>query len=156
MPAVHFKKLAGAWFLFTTYGDNLPGVRFVRDYVPKQKYSIPATAYHRALWLIRDMDRMRQEADALLTVSTLPADHIASRSGAVYDSVVNAVNKREKYLRDIDIINESLQEIPEEYRDGIMRSIINRDPFPLIADRTTFSRWKSRLISSVARRAGII
>ena len=130
----------------------------MRDYVPKkQKYNIlPRSAYHRALWLIRDRDRLQQAADDLLTVSALPADHIGGKGGAFYDPVAIAVSKRERYLKELEIINEALKEIPEEYREGILQSIIDQKPYPLTADRTTFSRWKSRLITSVASKAGII
>ena len=129
----------------------------MRDYVPrKQKYNISRTAYHRALWMIRDRDRLQQAADDLLTVSALPTDHIGSKGVSFYDPVVIAASKRERYLKELDVINEALQEIPEEYREGILQSIMDQKPYPLTADRTTFSRWKSRLITSVASKAGII
>ena len=123
------------------------------DYVPK-KYSIPKTAYHRAIWLIRDMDRIQNAADSLIMVCH--GDYAVGNNHAHSDPVFRAVKQRERYLKDIDIVKSALEVIPQEYRTGVLQSITDRKPYPVDASRSTYGYWKTKLIQEVALRAGYI
>ena len=124
----------------------------MRDYAPtKGKYSLPRSVWNRSIWLIRDRDRLKAEADNLLYVQARPADPIPGKGGKA-DPVAKAAIKREKFLRQVEAVDDALEIVPPEYRKGVIRSVINMDPYPLDACRSTYSRWKSCFVYEVARR----
>ena len=47
-------------------------------------------------------------------------------------------------------IEQALQEIPEEYRQGVFDNIMYHTPYPLTAHYKTWQKWKQRLIYKVA------
>lgn len=92
----------------------------------------------QTLWFIRGYDRRRAEAESIL-----------------YRSPENA-GEREALLAENRIIDNALENIPEEYRAAILSNVCYRVPYPLcIADRTTYSRWRVRFITEVARNIDI-
>ena len=119
-----------------------------------QRY-LPTTVRNRVIWLIRDSERLQQEADDLLTVASGLSPQIRSKGGHG-DPVFRAVKKREKNLKRLKAIQDALQDIPEEYREGVFRSIRDRDPYPQDADRSTYSRHKQKLIYDIAVRLSYI
>ena len=122
----------------------------MKDYVPtKGKYVIPKAVWNRTLWLIRDYDRMKLEADVILT-SFGGSIIAAGGTSGVSDPVARKAILRSNYLEAIRAIERSLEDIPECYRKGIWNSIQHRDRYPLDADRTTYSRYKQRYIERVA------
>lgn len=146
-------------YFFHEVGPPLESLRCflsMRDSYPKKnKYCIPRTVWFRVLWLLRDRDRMEQEADDLIKISTRPVDAISSSGGVHSDPVYRAVAKREHFLKEVDVIDQTLKEVPAEYRSGVWDSIQGR-PYPMNADRTTYSRWKSRYIRDVAVKMGFM
>lgn len=127
----------------------------MRDYcITKGKYSIPRTVWSRCIWLIRDRERLQREADELLGTRANSLDHIWS--GGPSDPVAAAAEKRERFLKEIRTIDKAMEGIPEEYRKGILDSIIKRDPYPLDANRGTYSRWKARYVHDLAELKGYL
>ncbi len=128
----------------------------MRDYQPKKsKYLLPASVWHRTLWLIRDHDRLQSEANQLINIASRSMDALPGRQGTHSDPVGNAVIKRDRFLKDVAIIEKALERIPEEYRKGVWQSI-QGGSYPLDADRCTYSRWKSKYIYDVAAEMGYI
>lgn len=126
------------------------------DYTPtKGKYTIPGTVWNRTLWLIRDYDRMKLEADTILT-------HYGGSlifSGGSYDvsdQVARKVMLRENYLDSIKVIEKAFADVPEEYREGIWNSIQHRERYPFDADPSTYSRQKRKYIKTVAEAMNYI
>ena len=128
----------------------------MRDYQPKKsKYVLPPSVWHRTLWLIRDHDRLQAEADRLLDITCRPSEIPVTKGGIHSDPVVKAVIKRERFLKDVEVVDKALETIPEEYRSGVWQSI-QGGHYPMDADRCTYSRWKSRYIHDVAAAMGYI
>lgn len=129
----------------------------MRDYCPtKGKYTIPRAAWNRVIWLIRDYDRLKQEADQLIMVrDKAPGDMAPAGRGGRSDPVAVAAIKRERFLKDIAVMDDAMELIPQEYRKGIWRSL-QGGTYPKDADRCTYSRWKSRYIYAVAEKMGYI
>ena len=128
----------------------------MRDYQPKKsKYILPKPVWHRTLWLIRDHDRLQSEADQLVTITSRPSDTPGGRRGTHSDPVANAAIKRERFLKDVEVIDKTLERIPKEYRAGVWQWI-QGGTYPLDADRVTYSRWKSKYIYDVAAEMGYI
>ena len=119
------------------------------------KYLLPASVYNQTVWLIRDYQRMRDEAEALLGDSAKVMDGMPHGSPSP-DGVVNKVIQRDKYLEKCKAIEEAFLSIPQEYRQGVSDSIMYRTRYPNNADRRTYGRYKAKVIYLVAYRLGMI
>ena len=107
----------------------------MRDYQRKRdrKYILPRSVYHRVLWLLRDYDRLLEE---------------------LAETDDNGL--MEKCLNEIDVMDQALEKVPVEYQTGIWDNIIHGKAYPLMADRSTFGYWKSKLIYNVAIDSGYV
>ena len=119
------------------------------------KYILPASVYNQTIWLIRDYQRMKDEAEALLEDSPKPQDGMPHGSPSP-DGVVNKVIQRDRYLTKCSAIERALASIPQEYRQGVWDSILFHTRYPANADRTTYGVYKSRMIYTVAKELGMI
>lgn len=128
-----------------------------RDYQRKlnNKYQLPREVYHLTLWQIRDYDRMKDEAEAILTESLPPPDGQPKGTGTG-DEVASKAARREEYIRKTRAVEEALEIVPEEYRRGVWRNVTEWKAYPKDADRSTYGRWKSRFVYETARRLGIV
>ena len=117
------------------------------------KYILPQQVWLQTINLIRDYYRMKEVADDLIATAPVK-DGTGIRSG-VSDPTFAKVVKRERHVKMTDIIDEEKNKIPVEYRHGVWNSIMYRTPYPLDADRSTYSRWKSRFVYNVAVCANI-
>lgn len=123
----------------------------MRDYQRKKnnKYILPNAVYHQTLWCIRDYYRMKERMDEILMESPAPPDGMPSDHN-LSNEPQNKAEKRDPLFIKTQIIESSLTEIPEEYRKGVWENIQHGSGFPRTADRSTYGRWKSRYIYSVA------
>lgn len=128
----------------------------MRDYNRRKgKYILPMAVFHQVLWQVRDYYRLKAEADAILDESAPPPDGMPHGDPSP-DGVFNKVARRMELLRVPDLIDDELSKIPLEYRHGVWRNILYRTAFPNDADRTTYARYKSRMIYNLAERQGMI
>lgn len=126
----------------------------MRDYQrhKNNKYILPRAVWHKTLWEIRDYYRMTEEAENLLVAS--PSSDGTGRKGSIGDPTFAKASKRERLLRRIDVIDEAKATIPDEYRKGVWDSVMYGTRYPDDADRTTYARWKSRFVYTVAVKLG--
>ena len=117
----------------------------------KSRYILPRNLYMATLYQIRDYYRMKQEAEAELTASPEPPDG-QPRGTVIGNTVESAAIRREKYVLMVKIVDEALEEIPEEYRRGVWRNVMNGEPYPDDASRNTYGNHKSRFIYEVAKK----
>lgn len=130
-----------------------------RDYQRKinNKYKLPRAIYHQTLWIIRDYDRMKKQLEETLNSSSYSSDvNRFIKTNFVSDPVLNKVIKREKYIKYVTIIENSLNVIPTEYQRGVWDNITKYKAYPLDADRSTYGRYKSKFIHEVAERFDLI
>lgn len=120
------------------------------------KYVLPDAVYHQVLWQIRDYYRLKSEAEAIIeeTGSTI-GDGMPHGSPSP-DGVFNKVQRRIDLLRIVDMVDKEMAMIPREYQQGVWRNILYRTAFPMDADRSTYARYKSRMIYNIAERQGLI
>lgn len=117
----------------------------------KSRYTLPRNLYMATLYQIRDYERMKDEAWALLDSSPEPPD--GQPKGTVVGNPVEAAAiRREKYVQIIRIIDEALEEVPEEYRKGVWKNIQRGERYPDDASRNTYGNYKSRFIYEVAKK----
>lgn len=129
----------------------------MRDYQRKKqsKYILPKAVYHQSLWKIRDYYRLKEAAEDLMYSSNNSEDN-TSRTNIPSDVVASTVVKRDKFLFTVDNIDKALIEIPIEYRKAIWDNIQYEMPYPIYADRSTYGRYKSKLIYLVADKLELI
>ena len=124
----------------------------MRDYQRRKnnKYYLPKSVYHRTLWVIRDYERMKEEAESLVEISGVNTDGMP-RGNEASDQVSRMAIKRCDLLKDVNVIDMALELIPEEYRAGIWNNIQYNKSYPTYAGVRTFARYKAIFIHSVAK-----
>ena len=111
------------------------------------KYKLPNTVYHSALWKIRDYYRLKELADNVIFEKSKEG---GCGKNFVSDKVASAVIRRQKYFSEINLIDETLKQIPSEYRKGVWKNIHFNQPYPLDASRSTYGKYKSEFIYRIA------
>ena len=123
----------------------------VRDYQPQKnnQYLLPYSLYRKTLAFIRDYERMRLEYTHIGQESPPPPDGMPRGSSSGNPTERNGIRRAE--LHDsIKAIEDALDMLPEEYRKGVWRNIIEYKRYPKDADVRTYSRYKQRFIYHVA------
>jgi len=129
----------------------------MRDYQRKRgKYTLPREVYLQTLWQIRDYDRLCQKYAETVTESPAPSDGTPRAKGITSDPTYQKAVKLEHIGRVILAIETARDMVPEEYRPGVWASVMYREPYPIDADRTTYGRWKSKFVYTVAEKLNFI
>ena len=128
----------------------------MKDYqrMKNHKYILPRAVYNQTIWRIRDYYRLKETADDLITGSGCMDG--MPRSQEISDRTCQAVLKRERYMKDVTLIESELRLIPCEYQKGVWNSIMFGERYPDDAHRVTYSDYKSKFIFSVAHRFGFV
>lgn len=132
----------------------------MKEYQRKKnnKYILPTPLYNQIIWQIRDYYRLKEQYNSIPTEGKSVSDIDGMPHGKVSgdDGMVNMVEKMQRLSTIIKIIDKERDSIPEEYRQGVWNNIMYRMAYPDDADRTTYARWKSRMIYNVAKNEGLI
>ena len=129
----------------------------MRDYQRKKgKYILPDAVYHIVLWQIRDYYRLKEEAEAIIEEGGALNNDGMPHGSPSPDGVFHKVQRRMELTKITDMIDEELEQIPKEYRMGVWRNIHYRTAFPDDAGRSTYAKWKSRMIYRLAERQGLV
>ena len=125
----------------------------MRDYQRKKdnKYILPRAIWHATLWVIRDYDRMKAEAEAILAESPPPPDGLPKGSGTG-DSTASKAIRRAELLGKCRAIEEALEAIPVEYRKGVWEAVTEWKRYPDDAARRTYQRAKGKFVYEAATR----
>jgi len=107
----------------------------MRNYQRKRNnpYRLPHNVYMQTLYIIRDRDRLQRELQHIREAPEM-----------------EAVSER------IRAIDEGIASVPEEYRQGVFRSIAYGDPYPITAGEATWRRWRSRMAYYVAKNLKLL
>lgn len=124
----------------------------MRDRQPYKNnpYYLPRTLYNQVIAIVRDYDRKLEKVNDVLYGNVPPPDGMP-RGTVVGDPVGMKVEAVEAPLREIEAINRALNAIPEEYALYIFDNVRYGDPYPDIAHRNTWSKWRKRFLYQVAR-----
>lgn len=122
-------------------------------YNQKQFY-LEKEVYYQALWMLRQYPALKAEYADL--VQSSPSLDGQPRSTDPGDPTGEAAARAAVVSAKIRIIETALAKIPGEYRAGLLLNIVDREPYPAIANRSTWKAWRRRLIYFVARGAGMI
>ena len=118
----------------------------------ERDYKLPQDVERRTYWLIRSYPRLLAEYEALLWKT--PMKDGQPRGTATSDPTEAAVERTERIKAKIGAVRKGLSQIPEEYRDGVLRKITDKAEWPVYADTSTWNRWLRRFKWYVAREMG--
>jgi hypothetical protein len=111
-------------------------------------YKLPHNLYMRMLYLVRDYERIKSERADIL-YSSPPQD------GQPHSGLGNPTEAKGVRLAMLDneclAIENALENIPKEYRKGVMDNICYGTQYPYTADPETFGRWRRRLLYNAAK-----
>ena len=114
-----------------------------------KKYKLEKEVYFETIWYIRQYPSLLREYEEIMTGSAmwgkLKLDGMPHGS-ATSDMVAQTAEKLANIAGKISPIQKALNRIPEEYREGILGNIIERKPYPIEADVSTWKRWKRRFV----------
>lgn len=116
-------------------------------------YKTPHNLYMRMLYLVRDYERIKAERADILCSS--PA-HDGQPHTGLSNPTENKAIKLAMLSQDCEAVEKALQDVPEEYRKGIMDNICYGAPYPYTAHRNTYSYWRTRLLNTVAKNLNIL
>lgn len=127
----------------------------MRNYQRKKNnpYLLPHNLYMRMLYLVRDYERIRSEREDILNGSP-PVD------GIPHVGVGNPTEQKAIKLamlgRECEAVEKAIETIPKEYRKGVLRSINDKEPYPITAGEATYRRYKYKLTYMTAKFLQII
>lgn len=116
-------------------------------------YKLPHNLYMRMLYLVRDYERIRSEREDILAAS--PAPDGVPHSGTGNPTEQKAI-KLAMLGRECEAVEKAIETIPQEYRKGVLRSIKNREPYPITASESTYRRYRYKLTYMTAKFLQII
>lgn len=129
----------------------------MRDYQPKQNnpYWMEKSVYRRVLAFVRDYDRMVRDYHAILHETA--ASDGQPRSSVSGDPVERKVERMDVLWHDIRVIDLALENIPEEYRDGVLDNVrYGGWPVDIPAHHKTWLYWRQRFLFYVAKMGKFI
>ena len=124
----------------------------MRDYQPKYKnpYYLEHTVYRRALALVRDYPRLIQAREETIwqAAAAMPGGG-RSLPGKPTEAKALRIGVMED---DIRIVERALKKIPKEFRQGVLDNVLfGKRIEDLPGARSTWSRWRGRLLWGVAK-----
>lgn len=136
---------------------DLGGDEMGADYQRKKNnpYYLPRTLYRRALAIIRDYERQKEEINNIL-FGTSDKDGIAVSGGFAGKPTEEMAVRLDKYHRDVDAVEKALSKIPPEYQKGVFRNIVYRENFSDTACYNTWTKWKQRFVWNVAKNKDLV
>lgn len=124
----------------------------MKEYQPKKNnpYYLPTTLYMRAVYLIRDYDRLKQEYENLPWESPKPLDGQPRGTGIANPTEQKAI-RRAVMLDEMKAIEQAERVIPEEYRRQVFENTKDKKPYPMGASYSTWRRYRQKFIWQVAK-----
>ena len=117
-------------------------------------YILPRILYRRILYLVRDYDRIKEQWESIL--HERPKLDGQPKATTVTDTTARIAIRRERLKILMEAVEQALIQIPDEYRDGILRHITDSEHFPDTAHLNTWKSWQARLLYRIAERLGEI
>lgn len=116
----------------------------------KEHRKTPKAVRQQCIWMIKDYERLSSLAKRGVESSRFGPYEIVlyadEKEGLIPAGVVdNAMHK-------VNCINLALEDIPVEYRNGIISNIIYHKRYDSMADIKTWEDWKNRFIENLARK----
>ena len=118
-------------------------------------YTIPEHVWRECICIIRDYDRAKEEYESLLCESAAAPNGMPKAKSPSSPTERIAIRRAQMSIR-LCAVEEAFTVIPTEYRQAIWDNIVNRSDYPIYTHRSTFVRWKRRMIKCLAERLLLI
>lgn len=118
------------------------------------RYILPTAVWNKTIWQIRDYYRLKEARDDI--IYQRGADDGMPHGSGTGDPTFQKAEKLARVQDVVKVIEDALEQIPQEYRKGVWDNVQFRSPYPDDADRTTYSRMKARFVYTVARKLDYI
>ena len=108
---------------------------------------IPKAVYYQCIWLIKDMDRLRQ-LEAI-------GSYIDKDDEFVYfvdsSDVIRKADVIEQAVWKLGCVRDALMKVPQEYRQSTLDCITYNVPFGDMAHENTWRKWRNVFIAELAK-----
>jgi len=120
----------------------------MRDYELKAA-GLPKHVYRQVRAVVQGYEKTKTEYDAILYESLPPPDG-QPRGTGVSDDTSRRAMRRARLAEKLEVVEQAILIVPEEYRQGVWDSAVLGIPYPLDADRSTYWRHKAKFYRKVA------
>ena len=114
-----------------------------------KKYALPNELYRQTVWFIKQYEQKQTEYKTVFWSyveadgqprATMPGNPTQSRG-----------MRAARLSQDLKAVEDALQRLPEYYREPVLQNTVNKKPWPCLADRKTYCKYKRMFVWWVAR-----
>lgn len=113
-----------------------------------KNYQLQKETYMKTMWFIREYYSIKDRYESILGKSSTPDGQ--PRGTAIGDPTGQTAIAISELSTRLNAIVGGLETIPKEYRAAIFDNIVNRQPYPDVAGRKTWKKWRKRYVYAVA------
>lgn len=114
------------------------------------KRVMPRAVYYQCIWMTRDIDRLEELASREKDLQDFSREEIVLLADEREDIISTNLIKEASFR--MRCINDALDAIPEEYREGVIEIIKKVRPhYPDTAHENTWNKWKRCYIYTLAK-----
>lgn len=118
----------------------------------RNKFRVPKSVYYQCIWLLKDIDRLRRLEAA--------AEYHRNEDEFVCfvdeDDIIKDSNVLEQAIWKLECIRRAAEELPEEYRQHTIDSIVYGLKYDDAAHENTWRRWRQVFIRELAHNLLLI
>ena len=133
-----------------------------REYQSKKlkEYVLPETVYRQALWAVKDISRLKDELNrAVENIDNIHSPSFFNESvakGVYSDTTAKKADRLITITNRIDSIEAALFSVPEKYRQGLRKKLMEGGSFGDQFHPNTWKKWQQVYIYHVAKNLGLI
>lgn len=116
----------------------------------KEKRNLPKPVRQQCVWVVRDYDRLCKLAELGIEHSRFGPYEIVLYGDEMAGLIPAAVVENAMFK--VNCINWAMEDIPVEYRRGIIANIMYHHKFPDEADGKTWEAWRNKFINNLASK----
>ena len=129
------------------------GWKNMKTYQQKNEFTIPKSAYYRTIYLIKDLPRLLEEADAIIGATPPETETPEIQRQRNLRATETQNLQYAAIMADIrDIQNAIIEAVPPDKRMAIMENILDGKAYPIDCDRRTYGRYKQKLVYILATK----
>lgn len=124
------------------------------------EYLVPHTVYKQAVWAVKDLPRLKERLKEVQENAYYVGSHNllleGGTNGILSDTTANNAVELANISNRINAIENAFLMIPEKYRDGIRKHLINDMEFGDSAHPNTWKHWQQVYIFYTAKNLQLV
>ena len=124
----------------------------IRNFKGTAEKILPRPVFFQVEWILKDYDRLKEivtNASVANMAEGAVVFYADNNSGLLSRSVI------EEAMFKVDVIERSLNIVPEEYREAIFDNLVRKTGFPDTAADNTWKKWKHVYIIELAKNLNL-